>query len=77
MRRKVELIHQIRAMESVSAIRTKFVDHTETGGHGLLTEMSVVEVSRSVVVLALTVNSRVITHNLYVSTCSCVSDSLS
>ena len=44
MRRKVELIQQIRAMESVPAIRTKFVDITETGGQGLLSEMSVAEV---------------------------------
>ena len=45
MRRKVELIQQIRAMESVPLIRTKFVDFTETGGQGLLSEMSVAEVS--------------------------------
>ena len=44
MRRKVELIQQIRAMESVPAIRIKFVDITETGGQGLLSEMSVAEV---------------------------------
>ena len=45
MRRKVELILQIRAMESVPLIRTKFVDLTETAGQGLLSEMSVAEVS--------------------------------
>ena len=44
MKRKVELIQQIRAMESVPIIRTKFVDLTETGGQGLLAEMSVAEV---------------------------------
>lgn len=43
MKRKVELIQQIRAMESVPIIRTKFVDLTETGGQGLLAEMSVAE----------------------------------
>ncbi len=44
MRRKLELIQQIRAMESVPIIRTKFVDFTETAGLGLLSEMSVAEV---------------------------------
>ena len=44
MRRKAELIQQIRAMESVPIIRTKFVDLTETAGQGLLSEMSVAEV---------------------------------
>lgn len=44
MQRKVELIQQIRAMESVPIIRTKFVDLTETGRQGLLSEMSVAEV---------------------------------
>lgn len=41
---KAELIQQIRAMESVPLIRTKFVDLTETGKQGLLVEMSVAEV---------------------------------
>lgn len=44
MRRKVELIQQIRAMESIPIARTKFIDLTETGGQGLLSEMSVIEV---------------------------------
>ena len=44
MRRKVELIQQIRAMESVPVIRTKFVDLTETANKGLLSEMSIAEV---------------------------------
>ncbi|XP_074641757.1 cilia- and flagella-associated protein 99-like [Tubulanus polymorphus] len=43
MRRKMELIHQIRAMESVPVIRQKFVDLTETAGYGLLSEMSIAE----------------------------------
>ena len=44
MRRKTELIQQIRAMESIPVVTTKFVDLTETSGVGLLSEMSVVEV---------------------------------
>ena len=44
MQKKVELIQQIRAMESVPIVRTKFVDLTETGRQGLLSEMSVAEV---------------------------------
>ena len=43
MRCKVELIRQIRAMERVPVARTKMVDLTETGGQGLLVEMSVAE----------------------------------
>ena len=44
MRCKVELIQQIRAMERVPLERTRLVDLTETGGQGLLVEMSVAEV---------------------------------
>ena len=44
MRRRMELIHQIRAMEAVPIIRQKFVDLTSTAGHGLLSEMSIAEV---------------------------------
>ena len=44
MRCKAELIQQIRAMERVPIIRTKFVDLAETGKQGLLVEMSVTEV---------------------------------
>ena len=44
MRRRMELIHQIRAMEAVPIIRQKFVDLTATSGHGLLSEMSIAEV---------------------------------
>lgn len=47
MRRKGELIQQIRAMESVPIIRRKFVDLTETANQGLLSEMSVAEVIAS------------------------------
>ena len=60
MRRKLELIQQIRAMESVPIIRTKFVDLTETAGQGLLSEMSVAEVSTfSCVVLLLELGNSV------------------
>lgn len=48
MRQKAELIQQIKAMESVPIIRAKFVDTTETGGQGLLAEMSLAEVRQSV-----------------------------
>lgn len=44
MRRRMELIHQIRAMEAVPVVRQKFVDLTETAGAGLLSEMSIAEV---------------------------------
>uniref|UniRef100_A0A8C5LSH8 Cilia and flagella associated protein 99 n=1 Tax=Leptobrachium leishanense TaxID=445787 RepID=A0A8C5LSH8_9ANUR len=43
LRRKFELICEIRAIESVPVIRHKFVDMTETGGHRLNCEMSLVE----------------------------------
>jgi hypothetical protein len=43
MRRKIDLIQQIRALESVPIVRHKFVDPTETSGHGLLAEMSIAE----------------------------------
>ena len=43
MRCKAELIRQIRAMERVRVPRTKLVDLTQTGGQGLLVEMSVAE----------------------------------
>ncbi|XP_073504955.1 cilia- and flagella-associated protein 99-like isoform X2 [Phyllobates terribilis] len=43
LRKKFELIREIRAMESVPIIRQKFVDLTQTAGHGLNCEMSVVE----------------------------------
>ncbi|XP_026141293.1 cilia- and flagella-associated protein 99 isoform X1 [Carassius auratus] len=41
--RKMELIRQIRAFESVPLVRQKFVDDTETAGHDLLCEMSLAE----------------------------------
>ncbi|KAL6477866.1 hypothetical protein MHYP_G00137010 [Metynnis hypsauchen] len=41
--RKFELIRQIRAIESVPHNRHRFLDDTQTGGHELLCEMSLVE----------------------------------
>ncbi|XP_039271388.2 cilia- and flagella-associated protein 99-like [Styela clava] len=43
MRRKIELIQEIRAMESIPINRNKLVDLTATAGHALLSEMSIVE----------------------------------
>ncbi|XP_052773532.1 cilia- and flagella-associated protein 99-like isoform X2 [Mya arenaria] len=51
MRRRMELIHQIRAMEAVPVIRQKFVDTTSTAGHGLLSEMSIAELRERVALL--------------------------
>ncbi|KAF4796510.1 cilia and flagella associated protein 99 [Turdus rufiventris] len=50
-RKRYELIQQIRAIESVPSIRHKFVDLTETGGHGLFGEMSVVELRERLALL--------------------------
>ncbi|OWF41505.1 cilia- and flagella-associated protein 99-like [Mizuhopecten yessoensis] len=52
MRRRMELIHQIRAMEAVPIIRQKFVDLTATSGHGLLSEMSIAELRERMSLLA-------------------------
>ena len=43
MKKKLEIIQQIRAAESISVNRTKLVDLTSNAGHGLLTEMSIAE----------------------------------
>ncbi|XP_067935947.1 cilia- and flagella-associated protein 99-like [Watersipora subatra] len=43
MKRKVELIHQIRAMEAAPISRNKLVDFTETAGYRFLNEMSIAE----------------------------------
>lgn len=51
MRRRMELIHQIRAMEAVPVIRQKFVDLTSSAGHGLLSEMSVAELKERLALL--------------------------
>ncbi|NXI43791.1 CFA99 protein, partial [Galbula dea] len=51
LRKKYELIQQIRAIESLPSIRHKFVDLTETGGHGLICEMSIVELRERLALL--------------------------
>ncbi|OCT99261.1 cilia- and flagella-associated protein 99 [Xenopus laevis] len=51
LRKKFELIREIRAMESVPFIRHKFVDLTETAGHGLNCEMSLVELRERLAIL--------------------------
>ena len=43
MRKKEELIRQIRELERVPIVRTKGFDPTETAGFGLLDEMSIAE----------------------------------
>ena len=43
MRRKQELIMQIRELEKIPIVRTKGFDPTEAGGYGLLDEMSIAE----------------------------------
>jgi len=43
MRRKVELIHQSRAMAAAPISRNKMVDFTETAGYRFLNEMSIAE----------------------------------
>ncbi|KAM4780707.1 cilia- and flagella-associated protein 99 isoform 3-T3 [Cyanocitta cristata] len=50
-RKRYELIQQIRAIESIPNIRHKFVDLTETGGHGLFGEMSIVELRERLALL--------------------------
>ncbi|NXQ16212.1 CFA99 protein, partial [Peucedramus taeniatus] len=50
-RKRYELIQQIRAIESTPCIRHKFVDLTETGGHGLFGEMSIVELRERLALL--------------------------
>jgi len=43
LRKKHELIMQIRELEKIPIIRTKGFDPTEAGGFGLLEEMSIAE----------------------------------
>ncbi|NXH23964.1 CFA99 protein, partial [Myiagra hebetior] len=50
-KKRYELIQQIRAIESIPNIRHKFVDLTETGGHGLFGEMSIVELRERLALL--------------------------
>ncbi|KFV90922.1 hypothetical protein N327_03933, partial [Fulmarus glacialis] len=51
LRKRYELIQQIRAIESLPSIRHKLVDLTETGGHGLICEMSIVELRERLALL--------------------------
>ncbi len=39
----MELIQQIKAIESIPVIKTSFIDLTSTAGHSLLSEMSIAE----------------------------------
>ncbi|KAM6401917.1 cilia- and flagella-associated protein 99 isoform 2-T4 [Pluvialis apricaria] len=51
LRKRYELIQQIRAIESLPSLRHKFIDLTETGGHGLICEMSIVELRERLALL--------------------------
>ncbi|KAG9479541.1 hypothetical protein GDO78_011525 [Eleutherodactylus coqui] len=51
LRKKFELIREIRAMESVPFIRQTLVDLTQTAGHGLNCEMSIVELRERLALL--------------------------
>ncbi|XP_006825655.1 cilia- and flagella-associated protein 99-like [Saccoglossus kowalevskii] len=51
MKRKMELIYQIRAMEAVPKIRHAFVDITSTAGHALLSELSIAELRERLALL--------------------------
>ncbi|NXI68566.1 CFA99 protein, partial [Anseranas semipalmata] len=51
LRKRYELIQQIRALESLPSLKHKFVDLTETGGHGLICEMSIVELRERLALL--------------------------
>ncbi|KAA0711457.1 Cilia- and flagella-associated protein 99 [Triplophysa tibetana] len=49
--RKMELIRQIHAFESIPLVREKFIDETETAGHDLLCEMSLAELRERLMML--------------------------
>ncbi|NXR10642.1 CFA99 protein, partial [Semnornis frantzii] len=51
LKKRYELIQQIRAIESLPSVRHKVVDLTETGGHGLICEMSIVELRERLALL--------------------------
>uniref|UniRef100_H3AMX2 Cilia and flagella associated protein 99 n=2 Tax=Latimeria chalumnae TaxID=7897 RepID=H3AMX2_LATCH len=51
MRKKFEVIQQIQAIQSVPLIRHKFVDLTQTAGHALLCEMSMLELHERLALL--------------------------
>ncbi|XP_062832042.1 cilia- and flagella-associated protein 99 isoform X2 [Anolis carolinensis] len=51
VRKRCELIQQIRAIEYVPSIKSKFVDLTQTPNHGVLGEMSIVELQERLALL--------------------------
>lgn len=51
MRKKMELIQQIKAAESLPANKKKLVDLTSNAGHGLLSEMSIAELKERLEIL--------------------------
>ncbi|CAM9479431.1 unnamed protein product [Lampetra planeri] len=51
MCRRQELIQQIRALEAVPALRHPYMDPTQTAGHALLSEMSLVELRERLALL--------------------------
>jgi hypothetical protein len=51
IKKRMELIQQIKAMESIVNIKTVFVDLTNTVGHGLLSEMSIAELKERLQIL--------------------------
>ncbi|XP_074848462.1 cilia- and flagella-associated protein 99 isoform X2 [Carettochelys insculpta] len=51
LRKRYELIQQIRAIEALPFFRNKFIDLTQTAGHGLNGEMSIVELRERLTLL--------------------------
>nr|XP_033806568.1 cilia- and flagella-associated protein 99 [Geotrypetes seraphini]XP_033806576.1 cilia- and flagella-associated protein 99 [Geotrypetes seraphini] len=51
LRKKFELICEIRAIESVPFIKQKLIDLTQVSGHGFLSEMSIVELQERLALL--------------------------
>ncbi|XP_028917952.1 cilia- and flagella-associated protein 99 isoform X1 [Ornithorhynchus anatinus] len=51
LNRRCQLIHQIRALESLPAMRNKCVDLTQTPGYGFHGEMSIVELRERLILL--------------------------
>jgi len=47
----MELIQQIKAMESMATVKPAFVDLTNTAGHALLSEMSIAELKERIKIL--------------------------
>ncbi|XP_013920064.1 PREDICTED: cilia- and flagella-associated protein 99 isoform X2 [Thamnophis sirtalis] len=50
-KKRYELIQQIRAIEYVPFLKNKFIDLTKTGNHGVLGEMSIVELQERLALL--------------------------